>query len=266
MRNLILCCMLWQSYAMHAQMDSISQWSTTMLEGATATIRLQAGERMQARILSQMDSMGVPATLSALAEHPVLVSISPNGKLALISLAIPQTEGHYAFRGIAAWQHNKTWYNKATQGQSSTMEGLSHDGRYRCADYNMGMTYDIVQVKRSGITHYLALVFQPSMNPMQAQRKIVEPVILSKHGPHFGSPVFALDSFNDQVFDRPATRLILQYATGVSASIKQIKPGKILIDQLAPMRHGQVGDYRRYGPTLAQAPLEFNRGKWRLAS
>ena len=251
---------------MHAQMDSVSKWSTTMLEGATAPIRLQAGERLQAQVLAHMDSMGIPATLSALAEHKVLVSMSPDGKLALISLAIPQAQGHYAFRGIAAWQHNKMWHSKATQGQSSNGEGLSHDGRYRCADYNMGMAYDIVQVKRSGITHYLALIYQPSMNPLQPQRKIVEPLILSKHGPRFGSPVFALDRFNDHVFKRPATRLILQYATGVSASVKQVKPGKILIDQLAPMRHGQVGDYRQYGPTLAQALLEFKRGKWLLAS
>ena len=49
------------------------------------------------------------------------------------------------------------------------------------------------------------------------------------------------------------------------ASMRFGKSGnEILVDEVAPMRHGRAGDFRTYGPTLAVDRLLFEGGKWTL--
>jgi hypothetical protein len=80
----------------------------------------------------------------------------------------------------------------------------------------------------------------------------------------FGARVFAVKSFNDEVFKKPPERLVLRYGPMASVALRPEKSGVILVDEVAPVRDAPKGQYRYYGPTAVQNRLIFSQGKWRF--
>ncbi|MDP4628303.1 MAG: hypothetical protein NWS34_01235, partial [Schleiferiaceae bacterium] len=124
------------------------------------------------------------------------------------------------------------------------------------------IVYRIVHTRYRRRNYYLTLWYKPHQNGIQ--EKGIEPVILTRSRLVFGARVFAVKSFNDEVFKKPPERLVLRYGPMATVALRPEKSGVILVDEVAPVRDAPKGQYRYYGPTAVQNRLIFSQGKWRF--
>lgn len=241
-------------------------------DDSTAELRLAHGQRLDSLLTAVLRQGNNPLSALQSAPEGVLRVVSSDKKVVAYSFAVPLASGEYAFFGLVHAQF----------GPITTLTPLTPclsfdaftDGD---ADHwPSGLIYSLQATTYRRTTRYHALMFRP--HAQQAQQKWVEPWVFgrplrvsaaSTECPslplYFGARVFAVKDFAGMHFNSPPKRLLLRYAPEVSASMRFGKSGnEILVDEVAPMRHGSTGDFRTYGPTLAVDRLYFDRGKWTL--
>jgi hypothetical protein len=241
-------------------------------DDSTAALRLAHGQRLDSLLTAVLRLSSDPLTALNPAPEGVLRVMSSDKKVVAYSFAVPLSSGDYAFFGQV----------HAQMGPITTLTPLTPSPTFDAfteGDANhwpSGLIYSLQATTYRRTTRYHALMFRP--HAQQAQQKWVEPWVFgrplrgSSAGAecpplplYFGARVFALKDFAGEHFNSPPKRLLLRYAPEVSASMRFGKSGnEILVDEVAPMRHGRAGDFRTYGPTLAVDRLLFERGKWTL--
>ena len=245
----------------------------TFREDSTAELRLAAGLRMDSLLAFALSRENDP--LQTLPSPPpgVLRVVSSDQKLVAYSFAVPQAGGNYRYFGMVHARAGKaTTLTRLTEAGSLDAQVSGDDGAWPG-----GLIYALGESTYRRTSRYVALMFRP--HAREAQQKWIEPWVLGRPTTvapsgtdmqrlplYFGARVFALKDFAGEHFTSPPKRLILRYAPEVAASLRFGKNGgEILVDEVAPMRHGRPGDFKTYGPTLAVDRLYFERGKWVLA-
>jgi hypothetical protein len=245
----------------------------TFREDSTAELRLAAGLRMDSLLAFALSRENDP--LQTLPSPPpgVLRVVSSDQKLVAYSFAVPQAGGNYRYFGMVHARAGKaTTLTRLTEAGSLDAQVSGDDGAWPG-----GLIYALGESTYRRTSRYVALMFRP--HAREAQQKWIEPWVLGRPTTvaasgtdmqrlplYFGARVFALKDFAGEHFTSPPKRLILRYAPEVSASLRFGKNGgEILVDEVAPMRHGRPGDFKTYGPTLAVDRLYFEGGKWVLA-
>ena len=240
-------------------------------EDSTAELRLAHGRRLDSLLTVALEGSNEPLELFRSHSLPsgVLRTVSSDKKLVAYSFAVPLSQGAYAYFGHVHAVINSGAAHRVLHASAQNLDA------YRPTepdDWFGGLIYHIEATKYRQRTRYMALVFRP--HGQEAQAKWIEPWVVGRstvrNGKasiplYFGAAVFSVTDFGGEHFTRPPKRLILRYSPSVSASIRVEKGGdSFLIDELAPMRNGLPGDFRFYGPTLAQDRLYFDRGKWTM--
>ena len=245
----------------------------TFREDSTAELRLAAGLRMDSLLAFALTREGDP--LKALLTPPpgVLRVVSSDEKLVAYSFAVPQAGGSYRYFGMVHARVGKaTTLTRLTEAGSLDAQVSGDDGAWPG-----GLIYALGETTYRRTSRYVALMFRP--HAREAQQKWIEPWVLGRPTAatssgfdmprlplYFGARIFNVKDFAGEHFTSPPKRLILRYAPEVSASLRFGRNGEeILVDEVAPMRHGRPGDFKTYGPTLAVDRLYFERGKWVLA-
>jgi hypothetical protein len=266
------------STSLNAVSEPDSTWwaaaqACTFREDSTAELRLTAGQRMDSLLAFALSRENDP--LKTLPSPPpgVLRVVSSDQKLVAYSFAVPQAGGNYCYFGMVHARAGKaTTLTRLTEAGSLDAQVSGDDGAWPG-----GLIYALGESTYRRTSRYVALMFRP--HAREAQQKWIEPWVLGRPTTvapsgtdmqrlplYFGARVFALKDFAGEHFTSPPKRLILRYAPEVSASLRFGKNGgEILVDEVAPMRHGRPGDFKTYGPTLAVDRLYFEGGKWVLA-
>ncbi len=266
------------STSLNAVSEPDSTWwaaaqACTFREDSTAELRLTAGQRMDSLLAFALSRENDP--LKTLPSPPpgVLRVVSSDQKLVAYSFAVPQAGGNYRYFGMVHARAGKaTTLTRLTEAGSLDAQVSGDDGAWPG-----GLIYALGESTYRRTSRYVALMFRP--HAREAQQKWIEPWVLGRPTTvapsgtdmqrlplYFGARVFALKDFAGEHFTSPPKRLILRYAPEVSASLRFGKNGgEILVDEVAPMRHGRPGDFKTYGPTLAVDRLYFEGGKWVLA-
>lgn len=229
------------SWAQSSGLESYLVVARSMsLNDAARTVALDSLTSISLRALNS-HSKSVP-----LADNALRVE-SPDGSFALVSLNAPLGDGSYAYRGLV--------------GRSDSQKGWTWS---ILADESWpgAIVYRIVHTRYRRRNYYLTLWYKPHQNGIQ--EKGIEPVILTRSRLVFGARVFAVKSFNDEVFKKPPERLVLRYGPMATVALRPEKSGVILVEEVAPVRDAPKGQYRYYGPTAVQNRLIFSEGKWRF--
>ncbi len=230
------------SWAQSSGLEDYLEVARSMsLNDAARSVALDSLTSISLRALNNSHSKAVP-----LADNALRVE-SPDGSFALVSLNAPLGDGSYAYRGLVGrpdGQKGWTWSILADEAWPSAI------------------VYRIVHTRYRRRNYYLTLWYKPHQNGIQ--EKGIEPVILTRSRVVFGARVFAVKSFNDEVFKKPPERLVLRYGPMASVALRPEKSGVILVDEVAPVRDAPKGAYRYYGPTAVQNRLIFSQGKWRF--
>lgn len=240
-------------------------------DDSSAALRLAHGRRLDSLLTVALEGSDEPLELFRSHSLPsgVLRTVSSDKKLVAYSFAVPLNQGAYAYFG----------HVHAVLGQEAAHRVLHANAHnldaYRATepdDWFGGLIYHIEASKYRKRTRYMTLMFRP--HGKETQAKWLEPWVVGRSTVrdgkatlpmYFGAAVFSVTDFGGEHFTRPPKRLILRYSPSVSASIRVEKGGdSFLVDELAPMRNGLPGDFRFYGPTLAQDRLYFDRGKWTM--
>jgi hypothetical protein len=266
------------STSLNAVSEPDSTWwaaaqACTFREDSTAELRLTAGQRMDSLLAFALSRENDP--LKTLPSPPpgVLRVVSSDQKLVAYSFAVPQAGGNYRYFGMVHARAGKaTTLTRLTEAGSLDAQVSGDDGAWPG-----GLIYALGESTYRRTSRYVALMFRP--HAREAQQKWIEPWVLGRPTAvapsgtdmprlplYFGARIFSVKDFAGEHFTSPPKRLILRYAPEVSASLRFGKNGgEILVDEVAPMRHGRPGDFKTYGPTLAVDRLYFERGKWVLA-
>ena len=243
-------------------------------EGSSESQRLANGQKLDSLLHLALSATALPEeAFSTSLPSGILRTISEDKKLIAYTFGVPLYDGGYAYFGQVHAHisgqttltplHATTPWDEFTDGDDTQWPG--------------GFVYQIMARRYRRTTRYIALM--ASLDRVHAQKKWIEPWVLGRPSKvhsssegktrtiYFGARVFAVKDFAGMHFAQPPKRLILRYAPEVSASIR---PGKaaaeILIDEVAPLRHGKPGEFQHYGPTLAVDLLFFDQGKWHLRS
>lgn len=245
----------------------------TFREDSSAELRLAAGLRMDSLLAFALTQEGDPVKALPTPPPGVLRVVSTDQKLVAYSFAVPQSGGSYRYFGMVHARVGKaTTLTRLTDAGSLDAQGSGDDGTWPG-----GLIYALGESTYRRTSRYVALMFRP--HAREAQQKWIEPWVLGRPSAvaagstdlprlplYFGARIFSVKDFAGEHFTSPPKRLILRYAPEVSASLRFGKNGgEILVDEVAPMRHGRPGDFKTYGPTLAVDRLYFERGKWVLA-
>ncbi len=240
-------------------------------DDSTAERRLAHGQRMDSLLTYALRNNPRPLSALILPPEGVLRVVSSDDKVVAYSFAVPLASGDYAYFGLV----------HAVVGQSPTLSHLvalpTWDAHTEgdAGHWPSGLIYALHASTYRRTIRYHALMFRPHAKAVQ--QKWVEPWVFGRTPieptsttvcPHralyFGARVFDLKDFAGEHFNSPPRRIILRYAPGVSASLRFGKSSEeLVVDEVAPMRHGRFGDFHTYGPTLAEDRLRFSRGKWR---
>ncbi len=115
--------------------------------------------------------------------------------------------------------------------------------------------YKILSNKHKGKTYYTILGWDGKDNI--TNRKVVDVITFQGKSVILGSSMFKDEN------DRPAHRIIYEYANDVSMALNyDEKEKKIIMDHLAPEDSRFEGQYQFYGPDFSYDALQFKKGKW----
>lgn len=127
----------------------------------------------------------------------------------------------------------------------------------RPTDWYGALYYRILSDRYRGKTIYTIIGWDGKDNI--TNRKVVD--VLSIQGK---SVVLGASVFKD-ANDRPAHRLIYEYANDVSMALNYDEKEKMIImDHLAPEDSRFVGQFQFYGPDFSYDALKFQKGEWTL--
>ena len=117
--------------------------------------------------------------------------------------------------------------------------------------------YRILSDRHKGKTYYTIMGWDGKDNI--TNRKVVDVITLQGKSVVLGSSIFK------DANDRPAHRLIYEYANDVSMALNYDEKEKMIImDHLAPEDSRFEGQYQFYGPDFSYDALQFKKGEWLL--
>lgn len=124
-------------------------------------------------------------------------------------------------------------------------------------DWYGALYYAVLANRYRGKTYYTVLGWDGKDNI--TNRKVVDVINIQGKSVILGSNIFK------DAQDRPASRLIYEYANDVSMALNYDEKEKMIImDHLAPEDSRFEGQYQFYGPDFSYDALEFKKGEWLL--
>lgn len=125
--------------------------------------------------------------------------------------------------------------------------------------------YQIITTVHKRKKYYTLLGYNQVSTDLQ--QKVVDALVADKRGKNvrFGAPVFLVQDWQDQRFQRRPYRLFYRYSRQFTATLKYLpSEEKIIMDHLSPPDASMKKNYRLYGPDFSYDALVWEEDHWVL--
>ncbi len=255
--------LLGQSQNLEELAAELSELGTEVLGNPQLTARQEANEKFLQTLqeaLTHQEAFQYPfdevQNLSKLT--------TDDGKLRFFTWMMPLGTGAWKHFGMVMIETGKGKYHiEILQDAKEDLKQAEYVA-LNASKWFGALYYQIVTQKKRGETYYLLLGYDP--HSKQVQRKIIDVATLdSRNRITFGAKIFETPEIMDKKYIRKPFRLIFEYSSQVSASIKyKAEEKRIVMDHLAPPDASQKNMRMVYGPDFSYDALVWKKGKWRL--
>ncbi|MEI8087943.1 MAG: hypothetical protein WCG93_17170, partial [Paludibacter sp.] len=234
--------------------DSLKIYGSQILKGTTDEIKHAANTQF-IRLLKE--TLKNPNSFEYKFDSLLMIArLEPDDKaFRLFNWHLPLSNGTYQYYGIIQVLNTKTsqystyeFIDKTSEIAVPQTEKLTYEKWYG-AHY-----YKVITTKDNGKKYYTLLGWKG--NNLLTQMKVIDCLTIDSKW----KPSFADGSF--KAGKKPAKRIVFEYSTTVSMSLKYTDKGYIVYDHLAPKEDGLKGQYQYYGPDFSYDALTFEKGKW----
>jgi len=182
--------------------------------------------------------------------------VSPDKRLRLYTWNIPYSDGTHKYFGFIQYYPHKE-KDFVVYRLTDKKDSIESPEEKTLSDTNWlgALYYEIIETRDEGVTYYTLLGFD--FNNFLTSKKIVDVIYFRNDStPVFGKPVFKYQ-------DRLQNRIIFEYSSKVSMSLKYNKDLKMIIyDHLSPSKPSYKDHFMYYGPDFSYDGLEFKDGIW----
>ena len=219
--------------------------STKLMAAATLETLLESFYADAENFTSEFDSVPFLGQLS-----------SPDGAIGMACWNLAFEDGSFQYHAVMRHRSDKNTVVVTTFEDTEDWDRMERKP-FRPSSWYGALYYRILSNKHRGKTYYTILGWDGKDNI--TNRKVVDVITLQGRLILLGASIFKDEK------NRPANRLVFEYANDVSMSLNyDDKEDLIIMDHLAPEDSRFVGQYQFYGPDFSYDALQCKKGEWLL--
>jgi hypothetical protein len=265
MRKFLLSILLLLSFSgLRAQLDlnELADVGRRILEAPEFAVRDSSNNYFK-RQLKQFLSEGDNYKLELKLLNNMIRVADPNHKVAIYTWQMPDQQFNYVRFGLTVVPTKKgpivTELHDALNDLTNVQERV-----LKAQEWPGALYYQLLPLKGEKKTFTL-LGYAPGE---KTHKKIIDAIEIRRNGSvRFGAKIFRVEDWQDKVLRKAPYRLILEYSSKYSVSVRWNENEKrIIMDNVAPPKPAMKGLYFMYGPDFSYNALNWDDDWWHLKS